>query len=196
VSRPEWIELHEAAWRLATHLNVDLTIADDIVREAMKSGEVPVRGMPLGSVSIVPRIISKEEIGSIFRLPFVRSISLFPQFQNTEIKWDRLLAYAPNLLPSSLGRVPDPTVAPELRTAPPSKIDEALTAVYDEAEIAGEKPPNLNQVIAPTQEHLRKQGLEASGRRIQGRAEADEFRKRRRKAGATIASERRHQRKK
>jgi hypothetical protein len=64
----EWIALQDAARWLATRLDIiDPKIAEDIIRNAMESDPVPVRGVPFGSASVVPRIISKEEIRSILR---------------------------------------------------------------------------------------------------------------------------------
>jgi hypothetical protein len=60
--------------------------------------------------------------------------------------------------------------AEDLRPAPLAKINNAITAVYDEAEAQREKPPNLNQVVAPVQRKLREQGLLASKSRIQEQA--------------------------
>jgi hypothetical protein len=71
------------------------------------------------------------------------------------------------------------------------KIDQAITATYDKAEAAGEKSPNLTEIIAPVQAILRAQGYEASGRQIQKLAAADQHKIRRRKIGPTVANEKR-----
>jgi hypothetical protein len=79
----------------------------------------------------------------------------------------------------------------ELRQAPERAIHEAITAAYDQAGAAGEKPPNLKEIVAPAQAILRVQGYKASGRQIQNLAGADQHNNRRRKPGATLASEKR-----
>jgi hypothetical protein len=72
-----------------------------------------------------------------------------------------------------------------------SKIDQAMTTVFDNAERAGEKSPNLTEIIAPVQAILRAEGYEASGRQIQKLAAADQHKIRRRKIGPTVANEKR-----
>jgi hypothetical protein len=78
-----------------------------------------------------------------------------------------------------------------LRKAPNREIHKAITAAYDQADAAGEKPPNLREIVPPVQAILRAQGYEASGRQIQESARGDPHNSRRRKAGKTVASERR-----
>jgi hypothetical protein len=68
-------------------------------------------------------------------------------------------------------------------------IHRAIKAVYDEKEKAGSKPPNLVEIIEPVKERVRDEGYEATGHRIQQLAEAPQHKKRRRKPGATLASE-------
>lgn len=88
--------------------------------------------------------------------------------------------------------VPEPKPsAPELRRASDNKINEAISALYDETEARKEKPPNVKEVVLPVRSKLAVIGLEASGRRIQELAEADVYKKRRRKPGLTVANEER-----
>jgi hypothetical protein len=86
-----------------------------------------------------------------------------------------------------LGQPRSTASMPEPKRAPEAKIDEAIIDTYNKAEGAGNKPPNIKEIIAPVQEALRSQGFQASGRQIQERAAA--FKNRRRKPGPTIASE-------
>jgi hypothetical protein len=85
------------------------------------------------------------------------------------------------------------TSGDELRNAPDAIINETIRAVYDDAERAGQKAPNVKEVVKPVQAKLRDQGFEASSRRIQELADAKEYKKRRRKPGPTLASEKRRQ---
>jgi hypothetical protein len=78
---------------------------------------------------------------------------------------------------------------PASKPAPETRIDEAINAEYDAADQKGLKPPNLKELVAPVQKRLEAQGLHASGRQIQRLADAEKFKKRRRKPGATVASE-------
>jgi hypothetical protein len=82
----------------------------------------------------------------------------------------------------------------ELRPAPRDKINAAISAVYDDAEAAKKKAPNTKEIVRPVKDRLATQGFEASGRFIQELANAPIHKKRRRKPGATIASEKRRPR--
>ena len=76
-----------------------------------------------------------------------------------------------------------------LAPAPNSMIDTAISDAYSEAERAGQKPPNLKEIVAPVLTKLLAQGHQASGRQIRKLAEAAKHKKRRRKVGPTIARE-------
>jgi hypothetical protein len=81
---------------------------------------------------------------------------------------------------------PEPTKQAEpLKPAPESEIRKAIDAVYNDAEAAGEKPPNLKQLPKKVRPLLK--GYQVSDRRIMdvGRNYGD----RRRKPGATIRNE-------
>jgi hypothetical protein len=78
-----------------------------------------------------------------------------------------------------------------LKPAPEPKIDEAVGAEYDIAQQQGSKPPNVKEIVAPVQQRLRAQGLQASGRQIQQVADAEKYKDLRRKPGRTVASEKR-----
>jgi hypothetical protein len=78
---------------------------------------------------------------------------------------------------------------PTSRHANESKINTTIKLEYDSAESANEKPPNLKQIAQRVQKALRSEGLYASHNRIQELADAEEFRKRRRKPGVTVRSE-------
>jgi hypothetical protein len=81
----------------------------------------------------------------------------------------------------------------KLRPAPDSRIHKTICEVYDDAERAGLKPPNLKEIVAPVQNKLSAKGYVATGRRIQQLAESDAYKCRRRKPGVTVASEKRRQ---
>jgi hypothetical protein len=80
-----------------------------------------------------------------------------------------------------------------IERVPKNKIHQAITAAYDAAATAGEKPPNVNEIVGPVQVQLRATGYEASGRQIRELAGADQHKSRRRKTGKTVASEKRQQ---
>jgi hypothetical protein len=80
-----------------------------------------------------------------------------------------------------------------LRLASDSMIDKVINDTYTEADHAGLKPPNVKEIVAPVQKRLRAKGYQASGRQIQRLAEADRYKNRRRKPGATVTSANRQQ---
>jgi hypothetical protein len=78
-----------------------------------------------------------------------------------------------------------------MRPAPSVQIHQAITEVYDQAEAAGEKPPNVNEVIKPVQEKLHSAGYHASGRQIRKLADNGEHALRRWGPGVTRSSKKR-----
>jgi hypothetical protein len=76
-----------------------------------------------------------------------------------------------------------------LKAADVSRINATIKLEYDKAESANEKPPNLREIAPRVQKALRSQGLDASHHRIQELAGAEVFRKRRRRPGVTVRSE-------
>jgi hypothetical protein len=78
----------------------------------------------------------------------------------------------------------------ELKPAPAPIVIEAIRCAYDAAEVAGRKPPNIKELPAAVQPFLQHKGVSASGRRIQQLGDHEEFKRRRRRPGKTVASER------
>lgn len=78
---------------------------------------------------------------------------------------------------------PKQQIPMELRPASPPAIREALHHAYDNAQVAGEKPPNVNEVVHPVQQLLQAQGRTATKLAIQKEAEADQFKRRRLQPG-------------
>ena len=79
----------------------------------------------------------------------------------------------------------------KLRQASDAMINEAIRAVYDAAEASGTKPPNINELPAAVLLLLEQEGFTTSKSRIQQLGQAEEFTRRRRLPGKTLASERR-----
>lgn len=77
-----------------------------------------------------------------------------------------------------------------LKPAPDRIVIEAIKHVYDAAEAARSKPPNIKELPEAVQRFLQQQGFSASGLRIQQLGEAEQFKSRRRRPGKTVASER------
>jgi hypothetical protein len=70
-----------------------------------------------------------------------------------------------------------------------SQIHKMIAATYDDAKVAGTKPPNVKQVAVPVQEKLREAGYEASQNRITHLAGDKRHDGCRRPPGKTIKSE-------
>jgi hypothetical protein len=79
----------------------------------------------------------------------------------------------------------------KLKPAPRWVIIEGIRWAYDTAEHEGRKPPNIKELPAAVRPFLQARGFSASGRQIQRLGEAEEFKRRRRPPGKTVASERR-----
>jgi hypothetical protein len=88
--------------------------------------------------------------------------------------------------------VSEPSRSPEeLKPAPDPIVIEAIRGAYDAAEKAGTKPPNIKELPAAVQPLLQQKGFSTSGRHIMRLGDAEEFERRRRRPGKTVASERR-----
>src|SRR5262249_45477093 len=79
----------------------------------------------------------------------------------------------------------------KLKPAPDPIVIEAIRCAYDAAETAGTKPPNIKELPAAVQPLLQQDGFYSSGRRIMQLGGREEFKRRRRPPGKTVASERR-----
>jgi hypothetical protein len=91
----ELIEPHTAAYRLACEWDVDLTVAEQIIKGVLQGGQCCIRGRRLGEP---PRNISQEIAASM-------SSSLFPHslvpydFKDVSIAWQDLLKHGRTLVP-------------------------------------------------------------------------------------------------
>jgi hypothetical protein len=65
-------------------------------------------------------------------------------------------------------------------------IDREVTIAYERASVAGEKPPNLNEIVAPVRASLAVLGRFASARRIQAVARREKHAEHRLPAGSPI----------
>jgi len=83
-----------------------------------------------------------------------------------------------------------PSLQVKLKSAPDPIVIEAIRCVYDAAEAAGTKPPNIKELPAAVQLFLRQKGFYSSGRHIMPLGGREEFKRRRRRPGKTVASER------
>jgi hypothetical protein len=82
-----------------------------------------------------------------------------------------------------------PADAKPVKPAPDSKICFAIRAAYDNAEAEGVKAPNIKELPVFVRRLLERDGVYASGRKIQELGERPEFKRRRRPPGRTVRSE-------
>jgi hypothetical protein len=147
---------------------------------------VPVRGIPRGKTLPIDidaqlirepdwRCISENEL----RLKTSSTRDFEPaDFWSVTINWSVL---------DEFGRDRWPDMWPVLKPASPKEIKRAIKAVYDVADAAGEKPPNIREIIDPVKAWLKMKGYSASNRQIQNLAKP--FKARRRPQGKTLRSE-------
>jgi hypothetical protein len=112
VRRPkrEWVEAYIAVEQLMTCWDVPITMAENIVWNALQSGEVQVRGRDRVCDSLVPRNISKE-IGATLSRGFLTSLELC----DVEINWKGLVRYGRNWLPEYFRQIGEEWAAPKSR---------------------------------------------------------------------------------
>lgn len=81
--------------------------------------------------------------------------------------------------------LPNTPVEPEYKSASETMIYAAIKKVYDDADKAGDKPPNINELAACVRPQLNTEGYDASTSRIKHIGEKREFASRRGKIGIT-----------
>jgi hypothetical protein len=72
-----------------------------------------------------------------------------------------------------------PVLAHPIRKATDAEIHEAITAVYDDADRAGRKPPNVKELISPLKQKMAERHLTATRKRMDDAASAKQHQKRR-----------------
>jgi hypothetical protein len=84
---------------------------------------------------------------------------------------------------------PEPEIT--LRQASDSAIKATIEKVYNDAEAAGSKPPNIKELPIPVMRLLENGGYCTSKKRIMELGDLAEFKRRRRKVGKTLKNEQR-----
>jgi hypothetical protein len=188
-SNSDWVTLYEASSRSTAQFGI---FGTEAVRRAVHSRDVPVRALPVNDqMSSIPARIERE-ISSAMKVEIDHCSYIRDQFgrylwSNVEIRWRECASYCKaNLLPAA-------ERTSTYSRAPKDMINEKIRAEYDQAETEQWKPPNLREIIEPVQEALRAEGFDTSGKHIQELARAEEFKKRRRKPGPTVKSDRHRQ---
>jgi hypothetical protein len=81
--------------RLAAEWGIDYSLAEQLVRNTLKSGKVLVRGAPFGSM--VPEFITSEIAAFLSREPYL----IIPRhLHDVELDWTGLLEHGRSLIPS------------------------------------------------------------------------------------------------
>jgi hypothetical protein len=124
VPKRKWVEAYVAVEQLMTCWDVPITMAENIVWNALQSGEVQVRGRDRIGGSMVPRDISKE-IGATLHRGFLTSL----EFCDVEINWKGLVRYCRNWLPAGpKSRSGGRGIAKAINQLWPNGISQELTA--------------------------------------------------------------------
>jgi hypothetical protein len=95
VSKPEWVPVYDAVVRLATEWGIDYSLADQRVRNVLKSGKVLVRGALFGST--IPEFITNEIAAFLSHEHYL----IIPrEWHDVELDWTGLLEHGRSLIPS------------------------------------------------------------------------------------------------
>jgi hypothetical protein len=183
--KSEWVSLSEARGLCATFGSYFSILVDELLVNAISSGQVPVRGVP--PLKMLPVAIdgrSFDEVTSFDidqnRLHLKPRWSPYshPDFTSVEVEWEALNEFAHDTYP-----VQEVSLTP----ARVKEIDRAIETVYDDADEAGAKARNINELVPKVKARLELTGHSAGKRRIQERGQA--FKNRRRASGKTVRSE-------
>jgi hypothetical protein len=207
---PKWISLSNFSSMLAAG-NSPFRFGhdhDELVKNAMLSRVVPVRGIEEGQREyrwIEPDLTPDADIEVLFgrvsvprekiHIPPVygplfpvagRSFTPRMRFEHVQLDeteaWDWLHK---NILPPC-------HQAEALTSASPGEIRNAIKTAYDVAEAARTKPPNIRQLANLVQLQLKSMGYAVSKTQIMKLGKEKEFECRRRRPGTTVRSERQH----
>jgi hypothetical protein len=159
--------------------------ANEMLANAIMSG-VPVRGVP-PLPKTLPITIDKTQIrepdwkdidqNKLYLKNEWRPVFEPADFESAEINWGELDEFVRDAYPPQ-----------ELTPAPAPTITRQIKAVYDAADDAGAKPPNIKELPDEVQPQLEAMGYVATKRQIMKLGQA--FEDRRRPAGKTLRSER------
>jgi hypothetical protein len=211
----DWIRLSTAVARMSEIDPAYRTyrgLARRDLEIAIRAGRVRIRGCPVGPPEPPPEEI-EGPITPDYELDLIRdslkerragplqaTLGSMTLFRSVEVEWTGAARYlrSPSAGGGNQKIIDSPPAlaadhinpeATERKRAPLKLIDTAISAVYDEAEKAGTKPPNLKEIGAAVNKKLCTDGYEASDRRIQEIASVEKHAKRRRKPGKTVLSE-------
>ena len=193
--QPEWLPLSEAVdelrKRLVARFGPDAAAYCrwPIIELGLIGGFVPIRGVPAGvrGWRLIPalqladsrtRITMPADHLSIYenRRAGAGSFQVVSKYWSVELDMSTLESYARNnMLPRSMRESSSGPKAEKLGSASEAQVRSAVRQVYESTRAAGSKPPNIKQLPSYVRPILHKQGVTASGVRIQAVGDQDEF---------------------
>ncbi len=188
--RRRWLDLAAAIVLVKTinnHCEESQAIRD--IEAAVPDGRIPwkwedQRRQPLGSSSLqwVPPI--SDMLPNVWKLDKQKRL----EDSTGRFRTFLLLRFALNCCFKEQ-ESPEPPAG--FGEPPKSEIHKAITAVYNDAEAHGRKPPNIKELPGAVQPLLKARGYQTSSRNIQILGDCPEHKRRRRPPGKTLASQHR-----
>jgi hypothetical protein len=205
ILKAKWISLKEALWLVERRLGNN---AKDEICDMANECKLTVRGM---SDSLHDQL-RYARVGTKHGLELVakwvdwensssdRDDGMIAITRDLEVLNDNafrsLLSRDPDQKQTNEGRSEEGAMrSQEKPLATHEMVRTVIQATYDAAAANGQKPPNIKELPAAVLPRLEEMGFRATGLSIQTIGEAQEFKRRRRKPGKTISSERREQQK-
>jgi hypothetical protein len=181
--RERWLRHMESAVCISVDLGISLTRAFQTVFEACESG---VRSRRRSADGTLIYMTSDSWIEADIGAYEIRlQDGTLTNFDEIEISGEDLIVWV------ELRRMLAASSSQKLREAPRELVDREIAAVYDEAEAAGRKPPNIKELPKAVLARLKSNGFHSSQALISELGRSSKHASRRRQPGITLSSERR-----
>jgi hypothetical protein len=180
---PEWISLSDARlWLISRNSFLDIGDTVATMLTAAIRDKVPVRGIPYGKHCTASIPIKGQDAHDLDMLCILRNTlqAGISNYYDVMVDKHACEQFARTTWPEYFRS----EILPD---APPAVIKREIKAVYDEAEAAGTKPPNINQLPDAVLPRLQAKGYTASKAQIKKIGKQSE--ERRRPRGPTMRSE-------
>jgi hypothetical protein len=178
----EHLPFAEAARRVSRVRNVTFLEAEALLTAAIERGELRTEIDQQLAASI------KSRMGSLSKRPAVESGLDILCESAAHGSFATVLKARPLINEAELEIwLQQPVPEKLLKFAKRLTIEDAITWVYDEAEKAGDKPPNIKQLAKPVRARLKALGYKPpSGRQVMEFGAAEKFAKRRGESGKRV----------
>jgi hypothetical protein len=172
-----WLSFLNATVAFQVDMDINLLTAEGLIFHALEAG-VRARVHKNGIAMVIPSDWWRDaEIGGYdIRLPD----GTLTNRREIDVNQRDL-----SELVGEVKRPPDPP----FKNAPMPLIGKAITAVYDDADASGQKPPNIVELAPLVQAWLKAKGYSASKKQIRKIGNEEAFEARRRPPGKTLRSE-------